>query len=334
MAKILPRILSSISKAAVTLLLFWLLFRKINYAATLQHVRDLTPSVALMGVVILYVALAFATVRWKIVLRSIGRHFSIWGLFRLNLIGLFFNQVLPSVIGGDGMRVWLLCRRDCSFAAAFNSVLIDRLAGFVVLSAMSLYGLPTLIERLFAVPRLETIIALIVAGLMLWFMLYLLWQAQARIAKFRVGRFLAQIVDDVLFLAGRPVDSANILSLSIGNQAMNFVLIWFILWNLGANVSFVGVMIVTPVVLLLLVLPISIAGWGLREGLFVVGFGLLNVPKDVALAASIVFGFMNLVAGLIGGVCWIVGQTRSRPQLTKLQATAETSFIQTPPKGL
>ena len=64
-------------------------------------------------------------------------------------------------------------------------------------------------------------------------------------------------------------------------------------------------MIVAPVVLLLLVLPISIAGWGLREGLFVIGFGLFNVPEDIALAASIVFGLITLAEGLIGGVFWI-----------------------------
>ena len=118
-----------------------LLFRKVDYAATLRHLRDITPLTAVACLVVLNAGIALANTRWRIVLQSMGRTFSNWYLFRLNLIGQFFNQALPSTVGGDGMRVWLLYRGGCSFAEAFNSVLIDRFSGFVVLAVMSLYGL-------------------------------------------------------------------------------------------------------------------------------------------------------------------------------------------------
>lgn len=302
MAQRRSNLLATVAKTAITLLLLGLLFHKIDYAATLRRLLDIRLITVVFGLAILYAATALATLRWRIVLRSIGRSFTSWCLFRLNLIGMFFNQALPSAIGGDGMRIWLLYRIGCSFTEAFNSVLIDRGAGFVALAIMSLYGLPTLDERLFAIPKIETIAGVIIAVVVLLFLLYALARSGVRVAKSRVGRFVAQIVSDTLFLAGRPGNSAKIILLSICSQSANFVLIWLILRDLGADVSFVGVMIVAPVVVLFLVLPISIAGWGLREGLFVVGFGLLNVSKDVALAASIVFGLINLLAGLIGGI--------------------------------
>lgn len=334
MPQFVPRLFSTITKAAITLLLLWLLFRRIDYTATLRHLRDITPFTAIVGLLLLCAAIALATARWKIVLRSIGQRLTKWSLFRLNLIGLFFNQALPSAIGGDGMRAWLLYRHGCTFPEAFNSVLIDRIAGFVILATMSLYGLPTLVERLFAISKVQIITTIIFATIMLILFLYALWCSSARISRFRVGRFLAQLVADALFLAARPLDSANIALLSMGNLLCNFALIWLILRDLGTDVSVLGVMIVAPVVLLLLVLPISIAGWGLREGLFVVGFGLLNVPKDLALAASIVFGLMNLLAGLIGGIFWMFEPTRSRNSIMKPPATAETSLAQFPDKRL
>jgi len=129
---------------------------------------------------------------------------------------------------------------------------------------------------------------------------------------------------DGLFLAKRPGACAKIALLSFGNQLCNFFLVWLILRNLGADVSAIGVMIVAPVVFLLIVLPVSIAGWGVREGLFVVCFGLLDVPKDVALAASIVFGLINLLAGLIGGLFWFVEPARSRRPMTEPYPSGET----------
>jgi glycosyltransferase 2 family protein len=330
MSQTLPRLLSTAAKAAITVLLLALLFRKIDYAATLRHLRDITPLTACAGLLLLYVATALATARWRIILRSLGRTFSTWTLFRLNLIGLFFNQALPSTIGGDGMRVWLLYRYGCSFAEAFNSVLIDRIGGFFFLAVLSLYSLPTFAERLFAIPPAQTIAGIFIVSIVLLLVLYALVRIGPRIARFRVGRFVAQIFADVAFLAARPADCAKIALLSIAAQLAGFAVIWLILHDLGANVSPLGVMLVAPVVLLLLVLPVSIAGWGLREGLFVIGFGLLNVSEDIALAASIVFGLINLLSGLIGGFFWIFETARSRKLATSPRATAETSLIEPP----
>jgi glycosyltransferase 2 family protein len=330
MARNLSRVLSTAAKAVVTLLLLALLFRKIDYAATLRHLRDITPLTAVISLVVLNAGFAVANARWRVVLQSMGRTFTHWYLFRLNLIGQFFNQALPSNIGGDGMRVWLLYRDGCSFAEAFNSVLIDRIAGFAVLGIMSLYGLPTLLEHMFGIPKDQTIVGVVVAIIVLCVVFNVLAREHMRLVKFRVGRFVAQIIADALFLARRPSDTAKIILLSIGGHISAFVVIWLILRDLGADVSFVAVLMVAPVVLLLLVLPISIAGWGLREGLFVVGFGLFNVPEDIALAASIVFGLIILAEGLIGGVFWIFQSTRSRRAAVHVRENPEPSLVQFP----
>lgn len=325
MPRTLPRALSTAAKATVTVLLLALLFRKINYTSTLHHLAEIKPFTACGGLTILFFGLLAATARWRIVLRSIGRLLDTWRLFRINLIGQFFNQALPSTIGGDGMRVWLLYRRGCSFAEAFNSVLIDRIAGFVVLAIMSLYGLPTLAERIFAIPKVQVIAGVAVVIVVTLILLYLLARLRKRLAKFRAGRFVAQIVADALFLTARPGAAAKIAALSIVAQLSGFLVVWLILRDLGADVSVVGVMIVAPVVFLLLVLPISIAGWGLREGLFVLGFGLLNVREEIALAASIVFGLISLVVGLIGGVFWLLESSHSRNSVMEPSPSFDTS---------
>ena len=333
MARNMSRVLSTAAKVVVTLLLLALLFRKVDYTATLRHLRDITPLTAVVSLAILNAGIALANARWRMILQSMGRTFTNWNLYRLNLVGQFFNQALPSTVGGDGMRVWLLYQQGCSFAEAFNSVLIDRISGFVGLAIMSFYGLPTLLERMFAIPKGQTIVSIVVAIIALCVVFYVLARGHTRLARFRVGRFVAQIIADLLFLARRPGKSARILLLSIGAQISAFVVVWLILRDLGADVSFVGVLMVTPVVVLLLVLPISIAGWGLREGLFVIGFGLFNVPEDIALAASIVFGLITLAEGLIGGVFWIFQPAASRGRIANEQESSAPGLANPPTKS-
>jgi glycosyltransferase 2 family protein len=311
MAQNLRRFLSTGAKAAITLVLFVLLARKMDLQATLQHLSQITLFTAILCLLIIFSATAIATLRWSVVLRTIGRSFDLGTLFRLNLIGQFFNQALPSAVGGDGIRVWLLYRRGASLSEAFNSVLIDRGAGFAILAIMGLYGLPVILERLFAISRIYTGLGIAVASIVLATAFYALTQSTMRIANSGIGRFVAQIIADLRFLSGKPGDFAQIALLSLGTQICALVLVWLIMHALDPSVSPLGVMVVTPVVLLLLVLPISIAGWGLREGLFVVGFGLLHVREDVALATSIIFGLLILLAGLVGGPFWIVEPTRS-----------------------
>jgi hypothetical protein len=60
----------------------------------------------------------------------------------------------------------------------------------------------------------------------------------------------------------------------------------------------------------------------------------LNVPRDEALSTSIVFGLMNLLASLTGGVSWLVEQARPRKPVSKDQAAAKKSFVEVPTEGL
>jgi hypothetical protein len=53
-------------------------------------------------------------------------------------------------------------------------------------------------------------------------------------------------------------------------------------------------------------LPISIAGWGVREGMAIIAFSSFGVPSNVAFASSIVFALIILAVGLVGGALWLV----------------------------
>jgi len=71
-------------------------------------------------------------------------------------------------------------------------------------------------------------------------------------------------------------------------------------------VSILDCMVLMPPVMLVTTLPISIAGWGVREGAMVAAFAMVGVQADDALALSFLFGVTSIIFALPGGVLWLL----------------------------
>jgi hypothetical protein len=82
--------------------------------------------------------------------------------------------------------------------------------------------------------------------------------------------------------------------------------IWLLAASLGIGFGLLDALAVLPAVLLISSVPISIAGWGVREGSMVVGLGLLGVGNSDAALVSIFFGVLLLAFGLLGGLVWLL----------------------------
>jgi uncharacterized membrane protein YbhN (UPF0104 family) len=80
---------------------------------------------------------------------------------------------------------------------------------------------------------------------------------------------------------------------------------------MGLDVNFVDVLLIIPITNLITVLPISIAGWGVREVVIITGLGFLGVSPEAALALSIFYGLLILVSAIPGAIYWL--QSKVRP---------------------
>ena len=80
--------------------------------------------------------LVLISVRWQVIAARCDAHLSLPRAVRFNLIATFFNQVLPSTIGGDAVRIWLFARDGAGWARATHSVLLDRFIGVLALAVL------------------------------------------------------------------------------------------------------------------------------------------------------------------------------------------------------
>lgn len=305
----------NILKIVVSVGLLIFIFSIIDLEHFLAEVGGADPVWLLVAVVMMMLGVVMRAYRWQILLNAIGVRVPIGELTAIYLIGFLFNNVLPSGLGGDAIRMVELNRHSERGSDAVTSVVVDRFLG---LSALQAIALVALIFDWGAVPIIIAYFTIIifVAGLILGYLLInrsLYLTLQARIKLFRrltaigfIGNLFESFQRYPLIAIGR----AYIVSLffNITLIVMNV----FIGLALGAQANLVHYAIFVPIASLVLILPISLAGLGVREGAYIQLFGLIGVREEIAFAISLlVYVIGNIIPGLFGGVIYLLRSAHS-----------------------
>jgi uncharacterized membrane protein YbhN (UPF0104 family) len=274
-----------------------------------SELRDAFQRVGVLPLLAAVVALAalvvVQSVRWRVVARALDLEFPFPAATAIVFVGTFFNQVLPSSIGGDAARVWRLTRAGVPVVPALNSVLFDRLVALVTVVLITGVGTPLLFtwieepgKRIALVVAELAILASVAVVLLLDRLPLPSFIAQGRGIRAGFSRDARR-----LFLSPWKLVSAVALSLVIHSGVSTVV--WMLAREVGAEIALGECLILVPAVMLLAVLPISVAGWGVREGAMVVAMGLLGVAREDALATSVLFGFATAGSALPGLLLWL-----------------------------
>lgn len=276
----------------------------------------------LAGVVLSLIALSLPQAwRWQMVLKSQGHHLPFLRMWSMNMAAHFFNQTLPSSIGGDAIRMFEGSRAGLPPRASVNSVLVDRFCGLVGLITVATAGQPFLV-RLIDDPVARLYMALVVAGGFATAML--LVAAGLRLPgrlKWRRIRHLAAFFEDLGALVRQPRRWLPVLAISVFVQLSLPVLVYALATSAEIDLSFGACLAVVPSVILLTVVPISVGGWGVREGAMVVGLGFVGVAASDALAVSLLFGASAIAAGIPGAAFWLVLRRSSPGGAASVQPT-------------
>ena len=128
-----PARVAFLVKLAVSSVLLGILFWRVDRAAFLRSLQTL-PLSLLLGCAALYVlGYVISIIRWQRLLRAEGIHLGLWRVGLVYFEGAFFNLFLPTVIGGDIVRGYLIYKMTRGHDASIASILVDRLSGFAAL---------------------------------------------------------------------------------------------------------------------------------------------------------------------------------------------------------
>ncbi len=302
----IKKISFNILKILVTTLLFVLIFDKVDINSTIMMLKTIAPSFFIIALLVMIVEVLIANFRWKIVLKQLGSNITFYKALRYLWIGVFFNQALPSSIGGDAVRGYYLCKNEnYSLSDATIGVLLDRVMGLLGLVLLVILTIPLIFESTITVLTKWTILSIIFFALLAIILSLIIDLIPNKFSQLKIINGLVKFSTkgrEVLFSYYGLI--AVILSIIIH---LTFVFAaWLLAYGMGLDIPFIGMLLIVPITNLLIALPISIAGWGIREGLFITGLGYLNVSSDAALALSILYGLLMLVVSLPGFVDWFI----------------------------
>ncbi len=301
-------------RCAVTLGLLWLLAANVDLEAVGKTFASASPGWIVATLVLAFTQPVLGTGRWRIVCRQLGKPLHFLMLLRFTLIGVFFNQCLPSTVGGDAVRIWLARRAGFRLGGAVNSVLIDRLVALAALALLSIATLPALFARVAdPIARNGVMIGLaaIAGGLVLIVVIDRLFTLPAR---FRLSEAIAKLADGVRDVMFKLRPATAVMGMSLGIHLITIAMMTALAIGLGVPVGFLDCLVLVPPVILASVVPISLAGWGVREGAMVAAFGFIGVAAHEALALSVAFGLVIMLTGGPGGVLWMMAGANAQPE--------------------
>jgi uncharacterized membrane protein YbhN (UPF0104 family) len=292
-------------KLAVSALLLYLAFRRIDLGAVGERLSRLEPAWLAAGLAIALVQVLLVALRWRQIARLCGAAMTARQAVRFNIIAAFFSQVLPSTVGGDAMRIWLLGRTGAGWVRATYSVLLDRFIGVLALAVCVAGGLHWSFE-LIGDPLARGVLAAIGLGFLAAAAVFLSLGRVPALGRRKLTRNLAEIaVLGGKILSSRSVGPLIILA-SILVHVLTAALAWSVAQGIGAKVGFADAFLLVLPVMLIATIPVSIAGWGVRESALVLAFSYAGLPATDGLVLSVLLGLVLFVVGLIGGGVWLV----------------------------
>jgi len=272
-------------------------------------VYDLWTRVTLAGpalsVVILIGVLLLLAARWRTIVLALGGQMTRRASSAIVLLGFFFNQVLPSTVGGDAVRVWMARTASSSVTTVISSVVVDRITGLAALARVSIVTWPLLVWMEGPSPQVLGAGAIAFVATLAPFLLALARLAPGIWSLPRFLRFLPQMSDSFWQVLAQPLLAVWIFLIAVIGHLVVLLVLWLLASAIDLPLTLLQVLVVAPTTLIVSVVPISVAGWGVREGAMVVGFGIVGVPSESAIALSVMFGLTNLLVGVICALAWL-----------------------------
>lgn len=295
-----------VSRASVSLGLLYLVLRGIDFAAIQSRLSRINLVWITTAVTVAIIQIVLGTFRWREVSNICRARLSHLKALRYNMVGSFFNQILPSSIGGDAVRLWLVHCGGAGWRAATYSIVTDRAVGLIALVLIIAATLPWSYGTIgdakgrLALVSIDFVALSGALGFLLFGRLRLAW-----LKSWWPNRHVhaCSVIANQVIFSKRSGPMVTMLSFTIHILAV--VIAWCCVRAVDASLDLKHVFILIPPIMLITVMPISIAGWGAREAMMMVAFHDAGLAQTDGAVVSILFGAVYLIVGALGGLVWI-----------------------------
>lgn len=288
--------------------LVWYAFSKFDTFSSFALLEFLLSYTVFFGVTLLFIQNFLVALRLQKLLLLLKSKCSFLVALDAVIIGTFFSQTFISFIGGDSMRVWRLNTKEISLTTAIKAVFFDRLLGFIGLILIIIPSIFILMNLLRDTYISNILIILVVIAIIGFVIFLLMYKISVSLKRFRIISIISNLSKNAQHIFYYPSYVLILVSNSILIQLLNIIVIFVLASGLSIEISFINCLVLIPPVLFLSMMPISIAGWGVREGAMVISLGLIDIPASQSVTLSVCYGLSLVLVSLPGGFLWIMNR--------------------------
>ncbi|MCX7784704.1 MAG: flippase-like domain-containing protein [candidate division WOR-3 bacterium] len=308
----------SIFQIIITLALMFYLVQKVNLKDAYAIMKQVNIYYYLMAIFLCFIFLLLSNWRWKILLDARNIRFSFGYLLKVYLASWLFNNILPTAIGGDVIRIAYTAQRDSETgrhrtSPALAAAFVDRFIGFI-----GIFFFASLASGVLFLAKMGSnrYLLLEIAGLV-FLMVVMLAMFSDRVHRifsqiffhlkiFRLGERFERAYQEIKDY--RQIKDKLVWSflLSLLVQSAIAMVWWLIALGISVNKSLLYYFLYIPAIGVITMIPVSVGGLGIRENSFVYMFNtFVGIAKEKATAISALFLIINLIFAFIGGIVFL-----------------------------
>ena len=305
-------------RLAVSLGLLGFVLYQADWSEVAGYIGQIKPLWVVLFFLIIPVNVGLCVAKWQALLAARGRRVGFGLLFGLYVLGQFFNNLLPTSIGGDAVRAVILSRRLNAPKLATGSIVVERLTG---IACLVLIGIVIVI---FSGPVRQNLLLVGLVGLSIVMYIGVMvaiidprllllvrrlcrrWRIAMRLVSklVRFQRFLRAYGRHRAVMAVTMVLSVLFYVGTIGN-------VYLACRAIGQEVPLLDICAIAPLAMLVTLIPISINGLGLQEWAFTATFAAFGLPPTLGLSASLLVRVRNLIWSALGYLVYVLATGRT-----------------------
>lgn len=293
-------------KLALSLLLVVFLVHYTDVDALLEELHNADPFWIAIALVTILASHAVCVERWRQLARPLGFHQPWSYFFGAYFTGMFMNLFAPSTVAGDLGRTYFLASSGQRKSLALTSVIAERGMGFIVL--VSIGAVAIILQPSYRMPSAARALAWLVIPTFL-----LGWYLGPRVMVRLFGRFarVKRLIEDDLAPYWNDIPLiARAIAISVLFHILQIYTYVFVARALGIQVPAGFFFILSPIVNIAGMLPITFSGVGIREAGMLFFLSRVGVAHDSAVAVGLLGSGLMLACGLAGGLVYVVWQSR------------------------
>lgn len=306
-------------KVILSLVLLAYLIRMIDWRNSLQLALRADFAMMVIAVALLTLERVLSVIKWRLFLTAKGSKITFWRLFIINYVGGFWGLILPSSVSADIVRGFYLSKATSDLNLTVTSMAADRFISGVALVFIACLGgwYAGYRPGLQHLHSLTLIIAIITAAavVLLFQRGFLRWldrQIVQRFSAWKPGFSQAKIIQTVrewvvscLEYQKYPGLLALAFILSLSVQVVRVLVFYVVALGFNLHAPLMYYVVFIPLIMVLIMLPVSINGIGVREVSFVGFFSLAGMPESGAFAISFAVSVLTTLTTAVGGIIYM-----------------------------